>query len=71
MKTREKCVCAEGERSEGLAGTGIVAAQGQMRSSVVQQERQRKRERERKRYICTVCIERERDEVIYDSAVGL
>lgn len=36
-------------------------------------ERQRNRERERKRYICTVCIERERerDAVIYDSAVGL
>ncbi len=71
MKTREKCVCAEGEGSEGLTGTGIVAAQGQMRSSVVQQERQRKRERERKISICTVCIERERDAVIYDSAVGL
>ncbi len=60
MKTREKCVCAEGEGSEGLTGTGIVAAQGQMRSSVVQQERQRKRERARKISICTVCIERER-----------
>lgn len=71
MKTQEKCVCAEGERSEGLTGAGIVAAQGQMRRSVVQQERQRNRERERKRYICIVCTERERDAVIYDSAVGL
>lgn len=62
---------AEGEGSEGLTGTGIVTAQGQMRSSVVQQERQRKRERERNISICTVCIERERDAVIYDSAVGL
>lgn len=70
MGTRNVCVLKV-RSCEGLTEAGIVAAEGQMRRSIVQQERQRNREREKKRYMCTVCIDRERDAVIYDSAVGL
>lgn len=42
-----------------------------MRGSVVQQERDRGTEKERERDIYVQYVQRERDAVIYDSAVGL